>query len=89
MEAGEILCSFTIMPIDLAEKYPQGEGRQEPNNDPYLPSPEGRIKLTINPIEMLSQLIPPHMKRKLLCILCVFACTYLMFLFGPILCLLK
>ena len=36
-----------------ADKYPQGEGREEPNNDPFCPEPEGRIKFTINPFDMI------------------------------------
>ena len=37
----------------IQEKSPQGIGRAEPNNDPLCPEPEGRLKMTFNPIEMI------------------------------------
>lgn len=54
VEAGEILCSLRIYPMDLAEKFDQGSGRDAPNNDPFCPEPEGRIKLSLNPFEMFN-----------------------------------
>jgi len=49
---GYLLCSLRLYPMDQAEKFEQGAGRDEPNNDPVCPEPEGRIKLTLNPWEM-------------------------------------
>ena len=37
----------------IKEKRPQGIGRAEPNNDPFCPEPEGRLKMSLNPIEMI------------------------------------
>ena len=54
VNAGEVLCSFRIMPLADAEKNDQGIGRAEPNNDPFCPEPEGRIKLSLNPFEMFA-----------------------------------
>ena len=51
---GYLLCSLRIYPMDQAEKFEQGVGRDEPNNDPHCPEPEGRIKLTLNPFEMFN-----------------------------------
>ena len=45
--------SVHMLPKSIAVKFPQGEARQEPNSDPYLPDPPGRIKFTLNPLEML------------------------------------
>ena len=74
---------MTILPKDIAEKYPQGLGRQEPNNDPFLPQPEGRIKLTLNPIDMIKQLIPPKMMRMIMQGLCFGACIALCVMMAP------
>jgi hypothetical protein len=71
------------MPKSHAVKYPQGPGRQEPNNDPFLPPPEGRIKLSINPIDMLKQIIPPKVWAKLFSILLGVACCALCVMMLP------
>jgi hypothetical protein len=36
----------------MAVKNPVGTGRSEPNQDPFLPPPVGRIKFSWNIIEM-------------------------------------
>jgi len=66
-----------------AEKAKQGVGRTEPNNDPFMPEPEGRIKLSLNPFEMFRQLIGPAMRRKIYCCLCCLACLALCTMMGP------
>lgn len=53
-KAGKIMCSFRIYPKAVADKNPQGKGRNEPNNDPVCPPPEGRLKLTLNPFAMFN-----------------------------------
>ena len=83
VSAGEILVSVNIIPKEVAVKYPQGLGRQEPNNDPFCPQPEGRIKLTFNPIEMIGQLIPPQFRRQILMALCGGFCVFLCILMAP------
>ena len=54
MEAGYVQCSLRIYPKDIVEKKPQGTGREEPNNDPHCPPPEGRLELSINPMKMFA-----------------------------------
>ena len=51
--AGSIQCSCTIMPLSVAEKSKQGDGRSDPNNDPYCPPPVGRLSFSLNPFKML------------------------------------
>lgn len=63
LDTGEIQCSLQIIPKELADKNPQGVGREAPNSDPYCPPPEGRIQLSLNPFKMLAQLIPPKLRR--------------------------
>jgi len=72
-----------ILPKDQAEKYPQGEGRNEPNSDPFLPEPEGRIQLSLNPFTMIAQLIPAPLLRKIICLLIVLACCALCVMMAP------
>ena len=54
IDTGEVLVSMRIYPKAAAEKNEQGKGREEPNNDPNLPEPEGRIQLSLNPFTMLA-----------------------------------
>jgi hypothetical protein len=41
------------MTQEQASEVPVGEARNEPNLDPMLPPPIGRIVFTMNPIKML------------------------------------
>ena len=52
--SGSVLCGLRIYPIAAADKAKQGEGREAPNNDPFMPEPEGRLKFTLNPFAMLA-----------------------------------
>ena len=80
---GAILVTVHIVPEGEADKFPQGKARQEPNSDPHCPEPEGRIKLTLNPIEMLRQIIPAKMYRCIACSLCAIFCVYLCIMALP------
>lgn len=44
--------SLEILPIWRAELCKVGEGRNEPNINPYLPPPTGRFEWSINPFKM-------------------------------------
>ena len=80
-KGGRVLCSLEIVPQWYAELHPVGKGRDEPNMNPYLPPPIGRIKFTWNPFKILNQLTGPKFRKKCYCIVCV-ACLliYLIFL---------
>jgi len=82
-EAGEVLCSLRIYPKADADKADQGVGRAEPNNDPFMPEPEGRITLSLNPFTMFNQLVGPAVRRKIYCCLCVSACCALFVMMAP------
>ena len=81
--AGEVQCSIAITPRKMAEKYPQGSGRTEPNTDPHVPEPEGRIKLSLNPVDMLRQMVPPALQRKLLLGFLAGLCCFLCIMMAP------
>ena len=82
-EAGQVLCSLRIYPKADAEKADQGVGRAEPNNDPFMPEPEGRITLSLNPFTMFNQLVGPAVRRKIYACLCVSACCALFVMMAP------
>lgn len=42
-----------IMPLEVAKKREVGKGRENPNMEPYLPPPVGRIQFSLNPFKML------------------------------------
>jgi hypothetical protein len=83
VDGGKIQCSIRIYPKDLAEKFDQGKGRSEPNNDPNCPEPEGRLKLSLNPFTMFNQLVGPAIRRKIYIALCMLACIALCIFMAP------
>jgi len=46
-----------IVPIALVKAKPVGPGRENPNMEPYLPPPIGRIQFSLNPCKMLVSII--------------------------------
>jgi len=83
VNSGYILISIQVLPMDFVEKNPQGAGREEPNNDPHLPAPEGRLKLTMNPFEMWKQMIGPAQRRKICFYFITLACCALCIMMAP------
>lgn len=59
-QVGELLLSIEVLPKEVAERYPAGLGRKEPNSYPLLPPPAGRMKLSLNPLSVFRQLIGPR-----------------------------
>lgn len=43
---GKLFVSFNMIPFELAEMSKVGQGRSDPNLDPYLPEPAGRFSLS-------------------------------------------
>ena len=72
-KGGRVLCSLEIVPKELADQEPVGKGRGEPNVNPYLPPPVGRLEFTLNPFKMINQLVGPKFRRKCycFCLLCL------------------
>jgi len=50
---GRLQFSFEIVPYEETIKDVVGEGRGEPNQNPKLPEPLGRLKFSLNPYTML------------------------------------
>lgn len=69
---GGVLCSLEILPMWKAEQVSVGNGRDDPNCNPYLPPPEGRISWSWNPLVLLGQMVGPRLRRKFYCwIICI------------------
>ena len=80
-KGGRVLCSLEVVPEWYAELYPVGKGREEPNQNPYLPPPVGRIRFSLNPFTMLNQLTGPKFRKKCYLIICSICCVvYLIFM---------
>ena len=80
---GQVRLSVTILPKDQADKNKVGPARSEPNTDPHLPNPVGRISFSLNPFTMLAQLVGPEMRRKIYCMCCCAICCALCVIMFP------
>ena len=49
----QIRLDLRIMPAVVAKSREVGSGRENPNMEPYLPPPVGRIQFSLNPFKML------------------------------------
>ena len=58
----------------LHARAPAGRGRGEPNTNPTLPKPVGRLKFSLNPFRMLARLIGPKYCRRLQRLCCGTIC---------------
>lgn len=85
---GKVRIRIDITSKEWADKNKIGSGRDEPNIEPYLPPPVGRLHFTLNPWEMYKQLIGPAMRKKICIWLCVFvgslACVAILYYLVPI-----
>jgi len=72
-----------LFPGEMAQKNRVGADRSEPNINPYLAPPVGRISLSWNPFSMLAQLVSPEVLRKLVSIICVVGCCILFIMMIP------
>ena len=72
-----------VMPISLADQKKAGLGRMEPNVDPYLMPPVGRISFSLNPITMLRQIFGPELLCKACLILTLVICLVLLVYLAP------
>ena len=85
-QGGRVLCSLDIVPKSYADAEPVGKGREEPNVNPNLPPPVGRLEFTLNPFKMVNQCVGPKFRRKCycLCLLCLIV-AYLIYAMPTIL----
>lgn len=72
---GKVRIQIDVYPIADAEANKVGEAREEPNVNPYLPLPVGRLTLSLNPLKMIEQLVGAGFRRKLYMFLCIALCV--------------
>ena len=51
---GRLKISIDVVPKEIAVLNPVGEAQSEPNCNPFLPKPFGRIEFSLNPLKMLN-----------------------------------
>lgn len=56
---GKVLISLELLPKETADAQPVGVGRNDPNQNPYLPPPAGRMKFSFNPFRLSMSLLGP------------------------------
>lgn len=79
----KIRLDLRILPDVFAKQCPAGPARNEPNLDPFLPPPVGRIILTFNPCKMINQLIDKKTQMKIYCSLLWIGLCILLILMIP------
>ena len=72
---GKVRIQVDVYPIADAELNKVGEAREEPNVNPYLPLPVGRLTLSLNPLKMIEQLVGAGFRRKMYTILAIALCV--------------
>jgi len=86
--AGKLLVSVQLMPKNKVDKLEAGEGREEPNKNPELPKPVGRLFFTLNPFSICYQFLGPQncraLQRCLLKIFCALLCAMLLYSLTPV-----
>merc|ERR1712086_373145 len=84
LKRGKLCLSINILPKAIADSVPAGFGRTAPNTNPFLPPPAGRLKFTLNPFAMGSQLCGPALCAQFTCCLVCVASVLLMIFCQPV-----
>lgn len=86
---GYVRVRIDLTTADWAKANKIGSGRDDPNIEPYLPPPIGRLRFTLNPWEMYKQLIGAAMRRKIAIWCCIAIgsalCVLILYYIVPIL----
>jgi len=76
--------SLQLVPISLVPQVAAGPGRSDPNMNPFLPPPEGRLNLSLfHPWDMLRDICGDKIARKILMALILSICAGFCWLVGP------
>jgi hypothetical protein len=76
--------SVELVPKELALQLPAGLGRSEPNCNPHLPKPEGRVNWSLfHPLDMLKEILGPKLYAKLWMFICCGMCITLLVFMVP------
>lgn len=81
---GKVLVSFELLPASVASQLKAGFGRSEPNMNPTLPPPEGRMEWNfMKPWKILKDILGENLYRKLCCIFCCLIFMIAFFFTAP------
>jgi len=82
----EVRIDFTEM--EYFEKNKCGSAREDPNIEPFLPPPVGRLSFSFNPCDMYKQLVGPAVRRKIAIWCCIaissVCCVAILYYLVPI-----
>lgn len=70
-ENGKVEIRIDITDMEYFEKNKVGSAREDPNIEPYLPPPIGRLSFSFNPCTMYKQLVGPAVRRKIAIWCCI------------------
>ena len=70
--------------LAVLRSRPAGDGRKEPNANPTLPKPTGRLKFTLNPFAMLFRLLGPKLCKRLAGVVCLAVLVLLLYYVIPV-----
>lgn len=88
VDNGHVHVRIDITTMEFADKNKVGSARDDPNTEPFLMPPVGRIHFTLNPFEMYKQMIGPAMRRKIAIWCCIFIgsclCVLILYYLVPI-----
>ena len=56
-KTGKVRLQIDVYPKAMAENNKVGEARQEPNCNPFLPPPIGRLSFSLNPLKMFVSIL--------------------------------
>ncbi|CAN0166928.1 unnamed protein product [Ascophyllum nodosum] len=79
---GKMLISLELLPKEAADAQPVGVGRNQPNQNPYLPPPTGRMKFSFNPCTLAVSLLGRKGCFKVACCLLCLLFIVLLYFFG-------
>ena len=81
---GKVLLSIEAVPKQEFDNRKAGYGRSDPNENPTLPKPVGRLKFSLNPCVAIYSLLGPRLCRQLSCLLCIVLLILLAYYMVPV-----
>lgn len=81
---GRVLLSIEATPSQEFDSRKAGNKREDPNENPVLPKPVGRLKFSLNPCVMIYSLLGPKLCGQLACVGCVLVAILIAYYMLPV-----
>ena len=81
---GKVLLSIEAVPKQEFDSRKAGYGRSDPNENPTLPKPVGRLKFSLNPCVAIYSLLGPRLCRQLSCLIGIVLLILLAYYMIPV-----